>query len=229
MPRRVGGRCRRAPVGGIPATLCGSRRTAAGRASLMADSLRPTAPAWWPPARIVRSPPPVRSCGVVAPLPPGPPATSPAAAPGCDPKADARVVGAGAPLHPGAARLAGRHPGRPADLPLVSPHSTLPRRLGTRATRHAQYRLACDRPSLPVTPAPLGRRSRPFAPPWQGGSRHHGRTTGVGPPLAPLESKQQQPTPRQSPPRTPSSNCVTDPPRSRPTPLASGRPLGIIR
>ena len=63
------------------------------------------------------------------------------------------MVGAGAPHHPGATRLAGRHPGRPADLPLVSPHGTLPRRLGTRATRHAQCRLACDRPSPPVAPA----------------------------------------------------------------------------
>ena len=51
---------------------------------------------------------------MVAPMPPGLPATSPAAASGCDPEAGTRVVGSGAPLHhPGAAR----HPGRPADLP----------------------------------------------------------------------------------------------------------------
>ena len=50
---------------------------------------------------------------MVAPMPPGLPATSPAAASGCDPEAGTRVVGSGAPHHPGA----GRHPGRPADLP----------------------------------------------------------------------------------------------------------------
>ena len=90
----------------------------------MTDSSGPTVPAWWPLAHIVRSPPAraprpwCRSRGMVAPMPPGLPATSPAAAPGCDPKADVRVVGSGAPLrHPGAARLAGRHPGRLADLP----------------------------------------------------------------------------------------------------------------
>ena len=57
-------------------------------------------------------------------------------------------------------------PGVPPTSPSVSPHGTLPRRLGTRATWHARYRLVCDRLSLPVAPAPLGRRSRPSAPPW---------------------------------------------------------------
>ena len=46
-----------------------------------------------------------------------------------------------------------RVPGAPATSPLVSPHGTLPRYFGTRATRHAQCRLACDRPSPPVAPA----------------------------------------------------------------------------
>ena len=36
---------------------------------------------------------------------------------GRSPEADARVVGARIPHHPGATRLAGRHPGRLADLP----------------------------------------------------------------------------------------------------------------
>ena len=87
-------------------------------------SLRPTAPAWWPPAHVVRSPPArvprswCRSRGMVALLPLDLPTTSPAAAPGCDPEADACVVGAGAPLHHlDTARPAGRHPGRLADLP----------------------------------------------------------------------------------------------------------------
>ena len=44
-------------------------------------------------------------------------------------------------------------PGAPPTSPLVSPHGTLPRYFGTRATRHAQCRLACDRPSPPVAPA----------------------------------------------------------------------------
>ena len=61
----------------------------------------------------------------------------------------------------------------PADIPgisptslLVSPHGTFLRRFGIHTTWHAQYRLACDRLSLPVVPALLGRRSRPSAPPW---------------------------------------------------------------
>lgn len=57
-------------------------------------------------------------------------------------------------------------PGVSPTSPLVSPHGTLPRYFGTRATRHAQYRLACDRLSLSIVPALLGRRSRPSAPPW---------------------------------------------------------------
>ena len=77
-------------------------------------------------------------------------------------------------------------PGVPPTSPSVSPHGTLPRRLGTRATWHAQCRLVCDGLSLPVAPAPLGRRSRPSAPPWQGGSCHHGKAIGVEPSLAPL-------------------------------------------
>ena len=48
----------------------------------------------------------------------------------------------------------------------VSPHGAFLRRFGIRATWHARYRLVCDRLSLPVAPAPLGRRSRPSAPPW---------------------------------------------------------------
>lgn len=49
---------------------------------------------------------------------------------------------------------------------LVSPHGTFLRRLGTRATWHAQPRLVCDRLSLSIVSAPLGRRSRPSVPPW---------------------------------------------------------------
>ena len=41
----------------------------------------------------------------------------------------------------------------------VSPHGTFLRRFGTRATWHTQYRLACDRPFLPVAPALPSRKN----------------------------------------------------------------------
>ena len=179
------------PVGGIPATPCGPRRASAGRASPVTDSLRPTAPAWWPPAHVIRSLParaPAHGAARAAwsrSCPPGLPATSPA--PGRDPEAGARVVGAGAPSAiPAPPTWPAGIPGAPPTSPSVSPHGTFLRRFGTRATWHARCRLARDRPSPPVAPAPPGRRSRPAAPPWQGGSRHRGRTMGVGPPSAPL-------------------------------------------
>ena len=124
-----------------------------------------------------------RSRGVVALLPPGLPTTSPAPRLGAI-RRQMRVWSGQAlpstiPAPPGI-------PGVSPTSPSVSPHGTLPRRLGIHTTWHAQYRLVCDRLSLPVAPAPLGRRSRPSAPPWWGGSCHHGKTIGVEPSLAPL-------------------------------------------
>ena len=43
-------------------------------------------------------------------------------------------------------------PGVPPTSPSVSPHGTLPRRLGIRATWHAQCRLVCDGLSFPWLP-----------------------------------------------------------------------------
>lgn len=206
-----------APVGGIPATPCGSRRAAAGRASPVADSLRPTAPAWWPPAHVVRSPPAraplmVRPRGVVAPLPLGPPATSPAAAPGCDPKADARVVGAGAPLHPGATHLAGRHPGRPADLPprLAARHPPTILRHPRHAARAMPARVRQAVPARGSRPATEGRQG------WNHRWHHWNQGNNNR-----LQSKASQ---RPHPPTASQIRRA-----ARPTPLASGRPLGIIR
>ena len=132
--------------------------------------------------------PPVRPRGVVAPLPLGPPATSPAATPGCDPKADARVVGAGAPLHPGAARLAGRHPGRPADLPprLAARHPPTILRHPRHAARAmpARVRQAVpargSRPSRTAQPplcAPVAGREPPSRKDDRGGTT--AGTTGI--------------------------------------------------
>ena len=61
----------------------------------------------------------------------------------------------------------------PADIPgisptslLVSPHGAFLRYFGIHTTWHAQSQLVCDRLSLSIVPALLGRRSRPSAPPW---------------------------------------------------------------
>ena len=91
---------------------------------LMTDSPGPTVPAWWPLAHIVRSLP-ARAPPLMVPLArydraltPRPTHHVARAALGRNPKADACVVGAGAPLHHlDTARPAGQHPGYLADLP----------------------------------------------------------------------------------------------------------------
>ena len=156
--------------------------------------------------------PPVRPRGVVAPLPLGPPATSPAATPGCDPKADARVVGAGAPLHPGAARLAGRHPGRPADLPprLAARHPPTILRHPRHAARAMPARVRQAVPARGSRPATEGRQG------WNH-RRHHWNQGNNNR----LQGKASQ---RPHPPAASQIRRA-----ARPTPRASGRPLGIIR
>ena len=149
------------PVGGIPATPCGPRRASAGRASPVTDSLRPTAPAWWPPAHVIRSLParaPAHGAARAAwsrSCPPGLPATSPAPRLGAI-RRQVRVWSGQAPPPPSRRRP----PGRPA--------SRAPRRPPLRSRRTAP---SCDA----SVPAPRGTRDA--------GSRATGRPRLWLPPL----------------------------------------------
>ena len=104
------------------------------------DSPGPTMPAWWPLAHIVRSLPVralhswCRSRGMVALLPPGLPATSPAPRLGATRGQTRAWSGRALSHHPGAARPASRHPGHPANLPFGLAARHLPATL--RDPRH---------------------------------------------------------------------------------------------
>ena len=146
---------------------------------------------------------------------------------GRNPEADARVVGAGAPLHhPGAARLAGRHPGRLADLPpgLAARHPPAILRHPRHAARAipARVRQAIpargSRPSRtaqPVRRASMVGRSPPLPKDDRGGTTAgttgtaSGFLTGIttdsktkppnDPILQPRHKSATQPTPRSMP------------------------------
>ena len=154
------------PVGGIPATPCGPRRASAGRASPVTDSPGPTAPAWWPPAHVVRSPParaPAHGAARAAWSRPCPPACPPRRPRRAWARSGGRCAcGRGRrPLrHPGAAHLAGRHPGRPADLPFGLAARHLPATL--RYPRHvARAMPARARQAVPACGSRPSRTAQP--------------------------------------------------------------------